>query len=147
MAAALLLAVLVTRFSVGLPAWERSDTVRLTAEVTRLVVGLPVCVVAVLLLADRYAARRGALVLAAGVVWIAPPTVSALLADLSGRSALVAGATILLGVVGTACQPLTVLLLPLFLLPGSSSRRWRRGMVVTATAQPSSHWSDSSRQA
>ncbi|MET7999616.1 sensor histidine kinase [Nonomuraea glycinis] len=138
MAAALLLAVLVARFAVGLPEWERPGAVRLTAEVTRLVVGLPVCVVAVLLLADRYAARRGALVLAAGVVWIAPPTVSALLAELmadgGGRSALVAGTTILLGVIGTACQPLTVLLLPLFLLPGSSSRRWRRGVIVTATA-------------
>ncbi|MEU8248868.1 histidine kinase [Nonomuraea sp. NPDC048916] len=139
MASALLLAVLVARFAVVLPGWERQGPAhpgeaRLTAEVTRLVVGLPVCVVAVLLLADRYASRRGRLVLAAGVVWVVPPAVSDVLAHMESQAAPVAGAAILLGAAGTACQPLTVLLFPLCLLPGSTSRRWRRGVVLAAGA-------------
>ncbi|WP_336207267.1 GAF domain-containing sensor histidine kinase [Nonomuraea sp. LPB2021202275-12-8] len=134
MAAAVLLAVLVVRFAVVPPGPVRPGEARLTAEVIRLVVGLPVCAVAVLLLADRYAARRGGLVLAAGVVWIVPPAVSDALASLGGQTAPVAGAAILLGAAGTACRPLTVLLLPLCLLPGSSPSRLRRAVVLAATA-------------
>jgi len=144
--------VLAVRFAVSLPGWQRPGPARITSDVTRLVVGLPVCVVAVLLLADRYAARKGALVLAAGIVWIVPPAVSDVLAYLAGQApsaavpgagqgigpdappaiAVAAGAMILLGAVGAACQPLTVLLLPLGLQPGS--RRWRRGVIIAATA-------------
>ncbi|SEU35394.1 sensor histidine kinase [Nonomuraea wenchangensis] len=139
MASALLLAVLVARFAVTLPDWGRAGPsppgpARVTAEVTRLVVGLPVCVVAVLLLADRYAFRRGRLVLAAGGAWIVLPAVSDVLAHLRGPAAPVAAAALLMGAAGAVCQPLTVLLFPLCLLPGSASRCWRRTVVLVAAA-------------
>ncbi|MFG1945800.1 ATP-binding protein [Nonomuraea sp. NPDC048826] len=136
MAAALLLAVLVTRAAVTMPAWGRSagGTALVTAEVTRLVVGLPVCVVGVLLLADRYARRRGALVLAAGVVWIVPPAMSDVLAAVDGPGPPVAAAVIVLAAVGAACQPLTVLLFPLCLLPRRSGAWPRTAVIVTAAA-------------
>ncbi|MFD2348153.1 hypothetical protein ACFSTC_00265 [Nonomuraea ferruginea] len=106
----------------------------MTAEVTRLVVGLPVCVVGVLLLADRYARRRGALVLAAGVVWIVPPAMSDVLAAVEHPGTPVAAAAILLAAAGTACQPLTVLLFPLCLLPRPAVRWPRTAVIVTAAA-------------
>ncbi|MEV4835839.1 ATP-binding protein [Nonomuraea sp. NPDC049486] len=136
MAAALLLAVLVTRAAVTLPEWGRlsSGAALMTAEVTRLVVGLPVCVVGVLLLADRYARRRGALVLAAGVVWIVPPAMSDVLAAVERPGTPVAAAAILLAAAGTACQPLTVLLFPLCLLPRPAVRWPRTAVIVTAAA-------------
>ncbi|GGO79194.1 sensor histidine kinase [Nonomuraea cavernae] len=148
MASALLLAVLVARFAVMLPDWGRQGLsppgpARVTAEVTRLVVGLPVCVVAVLLLADRYAFRRGRLVLAAGGAWIVLPAVSDVLAHLRSLAAPVAAAAILLGAAGAVCQPLTVLLFPLCLLPGPASRRWRLTVVlvaVTASVQYAVIW-------
>lgn len=135
MAGALLLAVLVARLAALLPGWGEEGSggpggVRAAAEATRLVVGLPVCVVAVLLLADRYACRRGALVLAAGAVWIGPPALLEVLAGLWGQAVPVAAVTLLLAASATACQPLTVLLLPLCLLPSPFPPGWRRGVVA-----------------
>lgn len=45
---------------------------KILAEVTRVVVGVPVCVLGVLLLADRGSTRLGAVVLAAGSFWLVP---------------------------------------------------------------------------
>jgi two-component system NarL family sensor kinase len=107
---------------------------QLTAEVTRLLVGLPVCVVAVLLLADRSGHRRGGVLLAAGAVWIIPSAVLDVFAFLGEGSPPAATAMILLGAAGIAGHPLTVLLLPLCFLPASPAGRARRAGVAGAGA-------------
>ncbi|MFD5895341.1 sensor histidine kinase [Streptomyces sp. NPDC060366] len=139
-AAALLAALLLVRLAVVLSAEEtwlavHYSSPQTTAEVTRLVVGLPVCAIAVLLLADRAGQRAGGLLLAGGVVWIVPPAVSDLVASLVGGGVVsVDAAMILLGGAAITVQPLTVLLLPFCLLPDTSpapafARRWRGAAV------------------
>ncbi|MBT2385942.1 ATP-binding protein [Streptomyces sp. ISL-11] len=139
-AAALLFAVLLVKLTVVLVlAGDRWLAVnysapQASAEVTRLVVGLPLCVVAVLLLADRSGHRMGGLLLAAGAVWIVPSAVFDLFAFLGSEPVPVAAAMILLGATGIAGHPLTVLLLPLCFLHDSASRRGRWGVIVGAGA-------------
>ncbi|MEV0037024.1 histidine kinase [Streptomyces sp. NPDC050804] len=110
---------------------------RATAEITRLVVGLPVCAVGVLLLADRFARRAGGVLLAAGVWWILPTVASDVLFvvyDGGTAPAPVAAVVILLRAVGALARPLTVLLLPLWIFPSPfpprSAVRWRRGLAA-----------------
>lgn len=100
-AAALLAAVLLVRLAVVLSAEEQWLSVhysspQTTAEVTRLVVGLPVCAIAVLLLADRAGQRAGGVLLAGGVVWIVPPAVADLVSTLVGGGVVAVDAAMIL---------------------------------------------------
>jgi len=137
MAAAALLAVLTARFGAVLGADEQWLAVhysppKTTAEVTRLLVGVPVCVVAVFLLADRSGHRAGVLPLAAGAVWILPSSMFDLFSAYGGGSGAAGAVTIVLGAVGVAGRPLTVLLLVLCLLRDPPPRRWHRGLAAVA---------------
>ncbi|MFD0385421.1 hypothetical protein ACFQ2B_33435 [Streptomyces stramineus] len=67
--------------------------------------GLPLCAVAVLLLADPSGHRMGGLLLAAGAVWIVPSAVFDLFAFLGSEPVPVAAAMILLGATGIAGHP------------------------------------------
>ncbi|MEV5414307.1 ATP-binding protein [Thermopolyspora sp. NPDC052614] len=135
-AGALVIAVLAVRLGVVLRAEEQwlamyYSPPEITDEVTRLLVGVPVCVVAVFLLADRSGHRAGVL-LAAGAVWIVPSAMFDLLASYGGGAAAEGTAMVLLGAIGIAGRPLTVLLLVLCLLGDPPLRR--RHWVVVATA-------------
>lgn len=105
-----------------------------TAVLTRVAVGIPVLGVGVLLLAERSARRYGSVLLVAGALWLLPSAAADLLglADLGSAGAVV---QLLISAAGIACRPLTVLLLPLWLFPRGSQRRWQWwAMSVGASA-------------
>ncbi|GAB2537842.1 hypothetical protein GCM10027167_48130 [Nocardia heshunensis] len=103
---------------------------RTIAEVTRVLVGVPVCAVGALLLADRYAHRLGAVVMAAGGLWLIPSALTDMF-SLVGGGRIAAGAAVVLHAFGAAARPLTVLLCP-FVLSGDVPRWWRRGVIMAA---------------
>jgi len=105
---------------------------RWIAEATCIAVGAPVCVLGVMLLADRSAHRPGGVVLAAGALWLVPSAVPEVLFVL-GEGKAAAGAVVVLRAVGTAGRSLSVLLFPL-VLAGGLSGRWRGGVAAAATA-------------
>ncbi|WP_229871283.1 sensor histidine kinase [Streptomyces phaeofaciens] len=133
MAAALLATGLAVKVAVVVDAADRWAALpQAISELTRLVVGVPVCAVAVLLLADRSGHRAGRMLMAAGAVWFVPSSVLDLVAFFGSTQEAVAAAMIPLGAVAVTVHPLTVLLFPLCFLPGlPSSRGWR--FLVTAT--------------
>ncbi|WP_106403201.1 sensor histidine kinase [Actinocorallia populi] len=108
-----------------------SSRPRWFAETTRIAVGVPICVLGVMLLADRFAHRLGGVVLAAGGLWLVPAAVPEVFSAVGGGT-VAAGTAVVLRAVGIAGRSLSVLLFPL-VLAGGFSRPWRRGVAAVAT--------------